>query len=274
MMTVRHDIIDELRVRPTTTPRDEIDRRVTFLTDYVRATGTRGFTLGISGGQDSTLAGRLCRLAVDRLVDDGVEAEFVGVRLPYRDQADAADVDIALDFVAPTMVTSIDIAPAVDAGAQAVADALHIDRLSDLNRGNIKARERMIAQYAIAGERGLLVVGTDHAAEAVTGFFTKHGDGAADVTPLTGLTKGQGAELLRTLGAPESTWDKVPTADLEDDRPALPDEDALGVSYRDIDGYLEGRQVPAAAAETIEAAYSRTRHKRRPAVAPDDDWWR
>ncbi|MDR6015069.1 NAD(+) synthase, partial [Escherichia coli] len=92
---------------------------------------------------------------------------------------------------------------------------------------------------AIAGEVGGLVVGTDHAAEAVTGFYTKHGDGAADLVPLAGLTKSQGAAILEYLGAPESTWKKVPTADLEEDRPALADETALGVTYKDIDGYLQ-----------------------------------
>ena len=132
----------------------------------------------------------------------------------------------------------------------------------------------MVAQYTIAGERNLLVVGTDHAAEAVTGFFTKYGDGGSDVNPLAGLTKSQGAQLLRHLGAPESTWTKVPTADLEDDRPALPDEEALGVSYADIDRYLQGEDVEAAAADVIESTYLRTRHKRALPVDPYDSWWR
>lgn len=93
----------------------------------------------------------------------------------------------------------------------------------------------MIAQYAIARARGYAVVGTDHAAEAVTGFYTKFGDGAADITPLWRLDKRQGKQLLSALGAPKALYEKVPTADLEDDRPALPDEVALGVRYDDID---------------------------------------
>ena len=274
MTSLQERIIAELHVSPAIDEQREIDRRVEFLADYVRRTGTAGFILGISGGQDSTLAGRLCQMAVDRLTGERVDAEFVGVRLPYGRQSDADGVEVAMKFIGPTTTMTIDIKPGVDADAQSTATGMEVDRVSDFVRGNIKARARMMAQYSVAGERNLLVVGTDHAAEAVTGFFTKHGDGACDVAPLTGLTKGQGAALLRALDAPETTWTKVPTADLEDDRPALPDEEALGVTYRDIDAYLTGTQVSAQAAETIEAAYRRTRHKRNPPVSPYDDWWR
>ena len=75
----------------------------------------------------------------------------------------------------------------------------------------------MVTQYAIGGQNGLLVIGTDHAAEAVTGFFTKFGDGGADLLPLTGLTKRQGRALLQELGADERLYLKMPTADLLDE---------------------------------------------------------
>ena len=133
---------------------------------------------------------------------------------------------------------------------------------------------RMIAQYAIAGERGLLVVGTDHAAENVTGFFTKHGDGAADLVPLAGLSKRQGAALLDHLDANPRLWEKVPTADLEEDRPALPDEDALGITYAHIDDYLEGKQVPQEAAKRLEHLWRIGQHKRHLPPGPNDTWWR
>ena len=61
----------------------------------------------------------------------------------------------------------------------------------DFARGNVKARMRMIAQYEIAGLTGGLVLGTDHSAENITGFYTKHGDGACDLAPLFGLNKRQ-----------------------------------------------------------------------------------
>jgi NAD+ synthase len=132
----------------------------------------------------------------------------------------------------------------------------------------------MIAQYAIAGQQGLLVVGTDHAAEAVTGFFTKFGDGGADVLPLSGLTKRQGRALLETLDAPERLYLKAPTADLLDHTPGQTDEDNLGLTYQNIDDFLEGKDVPADVAIAIETRYLATEHKRRPPVTPFDEWWR
>ena len=279
MANLRQRLIAELGVEPAIEPKAEIRHRVDFLIDYLRSTPAQGYVLGISGGQDSTLAGRLCQLAVEELRADGRAATFVGVRLPYGVQADEHDAQIALDFVRPDRSLTVNVQPSADAVAAEAAqcmrelldDRLH---LRDFVRGNIKARERMVIQYAIAGQLNLLVVGTDHAAEAVTGFFTKYGDGGVDITPLTGLTKRQGAALLRELGAPASCWQKVPTADLEDDRPALPDEVALGLSYRQIDDYLEGLDVPPDVAAKVESTYHATRHKRALPVTPLDDWWR
>ncbi|WP_433153903.1 ammonia-dependent NAD(+) synthetase [Actinomadura nitritigenes] len=279
MTNLRKRIIDELGVKASIVPADEIRERVAFLKGYLRSTSAKGYVLGISGGQDSTLVGRLCQLAAEELRAEGYEATFVAVRLPYGVQADEHDARVALEFIRPDRSIAVNVRPSADAVAGEAAEGLRelLDGepvLRDFVRGNIKARERMVIQYAIAGQLGLLVVGTDHAAEAVTGFFTKYGDGGVDVTPLTGLTKRQGAALLRELGAPPSTWEKVPTADLEDDRPALPDEEALGLKYSQIDAYLEGADVPPEVAEKVESVYLATRHKRTVPVSPLDDWWR
>ena len=255
-------------------PAAEIERRVAFLADYARAVpGVRGFVLGISGGQDSSLAGRLAQLAVERLRAEGEEAEFIAVRLPYGVQRDEDDAQLALSFIRPDRSVAVDIAPGVD-GIVGSVDAGLEESTTDFTKGNVKARMRMIAQYAIAGDRGLLVIGTDHAAEAITGFFTKFGDGAADVVPLAGLTKGQGAAMLQQLDAPTRLWEKVPTADLLDGEPGQSDEASLGVAYPVIDAYLRGESVADAAAENLERRYRGTEHKRRLPVGPDDDWWR
>jgi len=273
MSDIRSQIIAEMGVQPTIDPATEVERRVAFLRDYALATGAAGFVLGISGGVDSTLAGRLAVLAVEQLRERGVEADFVGVRLPHGTQADADDAIAAMDFIgAPTQLT-LNIEAAVDGMEEAFEDATGRD-IEDFNRGNVKARMRMVAQYALAGERNLLVIGTDHGAESVTGFFTKFGDGAADILPLFGLNKGQNRELLKYLGSPEQLWAKEPTADLLDDRPLRSDEDELGVSYDDIDAYLEGRDVPAEAAAIIEGKWQRTRHKRTTPVTIHDEWWK
>lgn len=255
---LQHDIIKALGAKPRIDPEEEVKRRVAFLVDYLRTTGAKGFVLGISGGQDSALAGRLAQLAVARV--DG--AHFWAVRLPHGVQADEDDAQVALDFIEPDFSLTVNIAEATAALDEAVATALRQDSLGDFNRGNLKARLRMTAQYALASEVGALVIGTDHAAENVTAFFTKWGDGAADILPLAGLNKRQGAQLLKHLGAPESTWKKVPTADLEDDRPLLSDEEALGVTYAHIDDYLEGKDVPDDARERIETLWRHGAHKR------------
>ncbi|MDI9931432.1 ammonia-dependent NAD(+) synthetase [Rhodococcus sp. IEGM 1354] len=271
---LRSGIMRELAVQSTIDPVTEVRRRVDFLKDYLASTPASGFVLGISGGQDSTLTGKLAQQAVTELRADGHEAEFVAVRLPYGVQADEDDAAIALKFIDPDRTVTVNIKDASDAAAASTAEALGTGEVRDFVRGNIKARQRMVAQYAIAGELGHVVVGTDHAAEAITGFFTKFGDGGVDLTPLTGLTKRQGAALLRELGAPESTWRKVPTADLEDDRPALPDEEALGVTYEQIDDYLEGKDVTEEVADKLEKMFAATRHKRTVPVTPFDDWWK
>ncbi|ALC06659.1 NH(3)-dependent NAD(+) synthetase [Corynebacterium deserti GIMN1.010] len=276
MTNTQSEIVKELFVHPEIDIKAEVEARVQFLVDYLRVSGAKGFVLGISGGQDSTLAGRLAQLAVEKIrAEDGSEHTFYAVRLPYGIQADEDDAQVALGFINPDKSLTVNIKEAADATDATVAAALGIEELTDFNRGNIKARQRMVAQYAIAGQHGLLVIGTDHAAENVTGFFTKFGDGAADLLPLYGLNKRQGAALLQHLGAPSSTWMKVPTADLEENRPSLPDEEALGVTYVEIDDYLENKSTVSAQAQSrIEHLWNVGQHKRHLPATPQDTWWR
>jgi NAD+ synthase len=266
-------IIAHLSVQPVIDPVREIEARVGFLRDYLVSTGASGFILAVSGGQDSTLAGRLCQLAIEKLQHQDVDAEFVAVRMPYAVQCDEEDAQLALAFIEAHQVVTFNIEKGVGGVQAEFADAVQGD-MSDFTKGNVKARMRMVAQYALAGQRRLLVVGTDHAAEAVTGFFTKYGDGGVDIVPLTGLTKRQGRALLEQLDAPERLYLKTPTADLLDDAPGQTDEANLGLNYSDIDDYLEGKDVPPEIAEAIEARYLATEHKRRVPASPYDDWWR
>jgi NAD+ synthase len=272
MRELQATIIADLDVRASVDPATEVRSRVDFLKAYHVAVGASGFVLGISGGQDSSLAGRLCQLAVEELRAEGISASFIAMRLPYSVQADEADAQLALAFIEPDHSVTFNLKGGVDALEQEFRDATGADML-DFTKGNVKARARMITHYAIAGQRSLLVVGTDHAAEAVTGFFTKFGDGGSDILPLAGLTKRQGRALLEFLGAPEALCVKVPTADLLDDQPGQADEASLGLSYTQIDDYLEGRDIDFSVAEAIEGRYLRTRHKRALPVTPTDSWW-
>jgi NAD+ synthase len=266
------EIVQALGSRADVDAAAEIERRVGFLVNYLGRSGASGFVLGISGGQDSSLAGRLAQLAAERVRAEGGQATFVAARLPYGVQRDEADARLALGFIGADREVAVDIKDGVDAVEASVAAA--VGDVADYHKGNIKAQVRMVAQYAIGGQLGLLVIGTDHAAEAVTGFFTKFGDGGADVLPLAGLTKSQGAALLRHLEAPARLWEKQPTADLLDANPGRLDTDELGLDYSDIDAFLRGEPVAADVTTAIVDRYDRTEHKRRGPVTPDDTWWR
>lgn len=266
MHSLQHAILNELGVEPIIYPTEQIQTRTLFLQKYLQSSQLKGFVLGISGGQDSLLAGILAQNAVQQSRNEGYNASFHAVLMPYGEQADADDALKACDFIKPDFIHTWNIQSSTDGLVDEFSQATG-EKLSDFNKGNIKARMRMSAQYALAGTYGLLVIGTDHAAEAITGFFTKFGDGGSDITPLSGLNKRQGKRLLLELGAPERFIKKPPTADLLDNRPGQRDEDELGISYSVIDDYLEGKSVSAIEAQAIEQRYLSTRHKRMPPVS-------
>ncbi|MCC5882325.1 MAG: ammonia-dependent NAD(+) synthetase [Halomonas sp.] len=262
----------QLQARRGIDAQHEIGRRRDFLCKIMQESGQTTLVLGISGGVDSTVAGRLAQLAVEKRREEGEKAHFVAMRLPYGEQQDADDADKALAFIQPDEVLDVNIKSASDAILESLeSGGMGFEDIHqrDFVLGNIKARQRMIAQYAIAGARGGLVIGTDQAAEALMGFFTKYGDGACDVAPLTGLTKGQVRLLGQYLGAPSLLVNKAPTADLESIAPQKLDEVALGVSYEEIDDFLENRDVSEQAFETIVTTYRRTEHKRQLPIGPD-----
>jgi len=270
---MRAAILAEMKVQPEINVAFEVERRVHFIKQRLTSSGCRTLVLGISGGVDSSTCGRLCQLAVNELnaAQAEVQYQFIAMRLPYGVQADEDEAQLAVDFIQPSQRLTVNIKPAADAmHEQALAAmaggqlSLPAEHLVDFIKGNVKARQRMVAQYEIAGLTQGLVVGTDHSAENITGFYTKFGDGACDLAPLFGLSKRQVRSLAAHLGAPTSLVHKTPTADLEDNRPGLADEDALGLSYDQIDDFLEGKDVPDYVIEKLVAIYLRTQHKRQP----------
>lgn len=274
-MSLQSTIIQQLGVRPAINPQEEIRRSIDFLKDYLKQHPfLKTYILGISGGQDSTLAGRLAQLAMQemRAETGDMTYQFIAVRLPYGIQADEADAQAALSFIQPDISLVVNIKDTVDAMVKATTATGAT--ISDFNKGNIKARSRMIAQYALASSHQGAVIGTDHAAENVTGFFTKFGDGGADILPLFRLNKRQGKALLAELGADKALYEKTPTADLEEDKPGLADEIALGITYEEIDDYLEGKTIQAHAQEIIENWWKKTEHKRHLPITIFDDFWK
>jgi NAD+ synthase len=270
----QQQVIRELGVRQDFDTDSERERRIAFLSDYLISQGLRTYVLGISGGVDSSTAGRLAQLSVERLRARGYEAHFVAVRLPYGDQRDEEDAQLALQFVRPDETLTVNVKGPSDEMLRSLerGGAQYVDDFQeDFVLGNIKARQRMIAQYAIAGARRGLVIGTDHAAESLMGFFTKFGDGGADILPLSGLTKRRVRALARSMGGDQRLVLKVPTADLETLTPQRPDEDSYGITYENIDDFLEGKEVSDEVFTTLRRFYMATRHKRSlPVEVPRD----
>ncbi len=263
----------EMRVLPTIDVDFEIQRRVGFIQHKLKQANCKSLVLGISGGVDSTLCGRLAQLAINRLNDEtnSQDYQFIAVRLPYGEQHDEDEAQLALSFIQPTHSISVNIKDGVDGTHANTLQALEGTNLLpecngkiDFVKGNVKARTRMIAQYEVAGLIGGMVLGTDHSAENITGFYTKFGDGACDLAPLFGLNKRQVRQIAATLGAPELLVKKVPTADLEELAPQKPDEHALLVTYDQIDDFLEGKPVETDVAERLVEIYQATQHKRQP----------
>jgi len=265
-------IIDEMRVLPEINAEEEVTRRVDFIKGQLKGAHMRTLVLGISGGIDSCALGRLAQLAVDQLnaEGDGVH-QFVAVRLPYNVQQDESDAQDSIDFIQPSQALSVNVQPGTDAIHEQTCQALEENNLlpdsdskRDFIKGNVKARTRMVVQYEIAGMLNGLVLGTDHSAENITGFYTKYGDGACDLAPLFGLNKRQVRQVAEYLGAPAHIVHKAPTADLESLSPQKADEQALGMTYDQIDDFLEGRSVDPAIVEKLVEIYQKTQHKRVP----------
>ncbi|WAJ36294.1 ammonia-dependent NAD(+) synthetase [Pseudomonas sp. GOM7] len=249
----------------------QIEKRKTFIKNSLKNAGLKVLVLGISGGVDSLTAGRLAQLSVEELRAETGDStyRFIAVRLPHNAQHDEHDAQDSLKFIRADEEDTVNIASSVTGLGEQVT---HLQKLSDARRdfvvGNIKARIRMVAQFAIANANNGLVIGTDHAAEAVMGFFTKFGDGACDLAPLSGLVKKQVRAIAAHLGAPQHLVMKTPTADLEELRPGKPDEEAHGVTYAEIDAFLHGEKVSDEAYATIVRTYDNTRHKRELPLVP------
>lgn len=262
-MNLQQEIIEKLGVKPKIDIDEEIRKRVNFLKDYVLQSNNLGLLIAISGGIDSAVTAALCKQATDELAQEqGKEYETLGVYQPYGEQSDIEDsYAVGQAFNLNTVETNIEeavgeIALEVEFAMKSMGVHRHVSRGG---KGNIMARTRMVMQYALAFERSLLVVGTDHASEAITGFFTKYGDGAVDITPLSTLTKRQVRMLAEKLGVPESIINKAPSAGLWSGQT---DEEELGITYADNCDYLEGKEIDPKVKTKLEKQFLKTKHKR------------
>ncbi|MFS1514424.1 ammonia-dependent NAD(+) synthetase [Chengkuizengella sp. SCS-71B] len=263
-MSLQREIIAALGVQPEIDVDQEIRKRVNFLKDYILKSKTTGLLIAISGGVDSAVTTGLCKKATDELVEEtGKPYETLGVFQPYGEQEDIEDSYAVAKAFQLKSATETNIEEAVDEIAIEVEYALKnlgdSRHISIKGKGNVKARTRMVMQYALAFERNLLVVGTDHASEALTGFFTKYGDGAVDITPLSTLSKRQVRMIAEKLGVPKRVIEKAPTAGLW---AGQTDETELGITYEQNSDFLEGKEVDPKVREKLEKLYNNTEHKR------------
>jgi NAD+ synthase len=267
-------IIDEMKVLPQIDTTFEIERRIEFIKTKLKQSRLNTLILGISGGVDSSTCGRLAQLAIESLNNEDHQEhhayQFVAIRLPYDIQADEEDAQLALTFIKPSHCLTTNIFAAAEGIHNETLNALTNSNILsanaakiDFSKGNVKARSRMVMQYHVAGILDGLVLGTDHSAENITGFFTKWGDGACDLAPLFGLSKRQVKQLALALDAPIQLVDKPPTADLEELSPGKKDEEALGLSYDQLDDFLEGKNTDKIIEDKIISIYLKTQHKRK-----------
>ncbi|MDA5109391.1 NAD(+) synthase [Brevibacillus thermoruber] len=231
--------------------KEDLEKRVAFIREQIDGPGLGGAVVGISGGIDSAVTAALCVRALGR-------ERVIGVWMPAYSQAvHAEDAQKLADAIGLRLVT-VDLGPAYDAIVPAIEKMLPLD---DKTKGNTKARLRMTTLYAIANQKGYLVVDTCNRSEIHVGYMTKGGDGLADINPVASLTKHEMRILARELGVPESILTKAPSADLWEGQT---DEKEMGFSYEDLDRLLITGETDPEAKKRIDYLHRISEHKRRP----------
>lgn len=230
----------------------KIEHVVTWLQEQVESSKTKGILVGLSGGIDSSVVACL----IKRAFPDNC----IGVVLPCKsnekDRSDGIAVAEAcgIDYIEVELTNAHEeIFSAVNA---ALGDRAEHRRLTD---ANLRARLRMSTLYTVGNDLGYLVAGTDNAAELLTGYFTKYGDGGVDILPIARLTKREVFEWAKHLGVPQAVIDRKPSAGLWEGQT---DESEMGVTYDAIDAYIEGNPVSDEDKKIIERMQRVTEHKR------------
>jgi NAD+ synthase len=197
-----------------------------FLSEKLRKVAAKGFVLGVSGGIDSAVVMRLCTRAAGK--DKVLALLMPEIDSPREDFDDS----IELCKLEGVKYKVVDITEPVDAFKKAISGKIHRKSLA-----NIKARCRMVVLYHFANTDGRLVVGTSNKSETLVGYFTKYGDGAADLEPIMDLYKTEVWELARQMKLPKKIIEKTPSAGLWKGQT---DEGEIGITYRRLDAILYG----------------------------------
>lgn len=228
-----------------------------FLKDYLENNKCEKYVLGVSGGVDSSLCAAILKNAVGR---DRVHCIIMPINSSDADTKDGLtlvkDLDLPYDI--------IDASETFEAYKKVFTkNGIELDRST---LGNLKARMRMSILYAVAQKERGLVVGTDNADERCVGYFTKYGDGACDILPIAYLVKAEVVEAAKIYGVKDHLAERVPTAGLYEGQT---DEKEMGVSYKDLDAYVLGKEINEDAKKRIQYLEKISAHKRNPIPMPE-----
>ena len=227
-----------------------------FLKDYLEDSHCDTYVLGVSGGVDSSLCAAIAKNAVGK---EKLHCLLMPINSQKEDLEDALTLVKDLDL----KYTIIDASETFNQYVETFSKCgIELDRST---LGNLKARMRMAILYAVAQKERGLVIGTDNADERYVGYFTKHGDGACDILPIAHLIKGEVVEACKLYGIRDSLAERVPTAGLYEGQT---DEKEMGVSYKDLDAFLLGADIPEAPKARIDYLHKISEHKRKDIPTP------
>ena len=229
-----------------------------FMADYKESAHASGYVLGLSGGVDSSLVALLAKESVGK-------EHLTCIMMPIHSLKD--DLEDALEL-AKTHDIHYEIFDASDVFDRYIEEFSHLGiELDTATKANLKARIRMSILYAYGQKHNYLVLGTDNKDERYTGYFTKYGDGAADLYPIAKLVKGEVIEAAKILGVSSRLAERTPSAGLF---PGQTDESEMGIKYKDLDSYLLGKGAPEEAVAKIERLHRISEHKRIPVPEPEE----
>ena len=225
-----------------------------FLKDYLESSKMDSYVLGLSGGVDSSLVAAIAKKAVGK---NRLYCYAIDIESNPKDVEDAKKLAKQLDL-------NLEIISLTDT-YHSYLEKLSGDNFIRLTKSNLKVRMRMVALFAYAQEHRGLVLGTDNADERYVGYFTKYGDGAADVLPIVHLTKNEVRQSSKLYGISDDLADRIASAGLFEGQT---DEGEMGIKYDDLDNFLLGKEIDPKAKERIEYLHNISEHKRIPIPEP------
>ena len=195
-----------------------------FISEQVKSRKKNGVVIGLSGGLDSSV----CLVLACKALGNN---RIFGLIMPERGQTPQKDINNAYDLAHKLRIKHKEIH--FERAKKILLSNLPNDKLSG---GNLSARLRMAFLYHFAGKSNLLVLGTSDKSELMIGYFTKFGDGGADILPLGGLYKSQVKILGKKLGLSEHIINQPSSPRFWKGHVA---EKELGLAYYEIDTILQ-----------------------------------